>query len=115
MIDAELVVQPGTLCCIVGKGGSGKSSLLLSLMGEIDKVGGSVKVAGTVSYAAQAAMVNNATVKENILYGNPYDEARYNTVVAACALLEDIENLPAGDQTQIGEKGISLSGGQKQV
>lgn len=84
-------------------------------MGEIDKLNGSITLSGTISYAAQSACVLNATVRENILYGKEYDEARYERVVQACALVEDIDNLEAGDQTQIGEKGISLSGGQKQV
>ena len=114
IIGATLEVQHGDLCCIVGKVGAGKSSMLLSLMGEIDKLNGSVSLSGTISYAAQSACVLNATVRENILYGKEYDEARYERVVQACALVEDIANLEAGDQTQIGEKGISLSGGQKQ-
>ena len=114
LVGANLEVRHGDLCCIVGKVGAGKSSLLLSLMGEIDKLKGSVKLSGSVSYAAQSACVLNATVRENILYGNEYDEARYDRVIEACALTEDLKNLSAGDQTQIGEKGISLSGGQKQ-
>ena len=114
LIGANLEVQHGALCCFVGKVGSGKSSLLLSLMGEIDKVNGSVTLSGTLSYAGQTASVLNCTVRENILYGNEYDEERYEKVVYACALVDDIKNLEAGDQTQIGEKGISLSGGQKQ-
>lgn len=114
VIGANLEVQHGALCCIVGKVGSGKSSLLLSLLGEIDKVDGSVTLSGTLSYAAQTASVLNCTVRENILYGNEYDEERYEKVIYACALVDDIKNLEAGDQTQIGEKGISLSGGQKQ-
>jgi ABC-type multidrug transport system fused ATPase/permease subunit len=114
VIGADLEVQHGDLCCLVGKVGSGKSSLLLSLMGEIDKLKGSVTLSGNLSYAAQTACVLNCTVRENILYGKEYDEERYEKVVHACALVDDIKNLEAGDQTQIGEKGISLSGGQKQ-
>ena len=114
LVGANLEVRHGDLCCIVGKVGAGKSSLLLSLMGEIDKLKGSVKLSGSLSYAAQSACVLNATVRDNILYGNEYDEARYDRVIEACALTEDLKNLSAGDQTQIGEKGISLSGGQKQ-
>ena len=83
-------------------------------MGEIDRVSGSVTLSGTLSYAGQTASVLNCTVRENILYGNEYDEERYEKVIFACALVDDIKNLEAGDQTQIGEKGISLSGGQKQ-
>ena len=114
IVGADLAVQYGDLVCVVGKVGSGKTSLLLSMMGEIDRLAGSVTVSGSLSYASQSACVLNATVRENILYGLPYDEKRYQDVVAACALVEDIENLSAGDMTQIGEKGISLSGGQKQ-
>ena len=71
VVNANLTVAHGSLTCIVGKVGSGKSSLLLSLMGEIDRLQGSVTLSGTVSYAAQSACVLNATVRENILYGNP--------------------------------------------
>ena len=114
LYDLNLEAQDGQLLCVVGKVGSGKSSLVLSILGEIDKVSGSVHLGGKVSYAAQSAAVINATVRENILYGNELDAKRYRKVIRACALQEDIRNLEAGDQTQIGEKGISLSGGQKQ-
>ena len=114
LYDLNLEAQDGQLLCVVGKVGSGKSSLVLSILGEIDKVSGSVHLGGKVSYAAQSAAVINATVRENILYGNELDTKRYRKVIRACALQEDIRNLEAGDQTQIGEKGISLSGGQKQ-
>ena len=113
LFDINCEIHDG-LTCIVGRVGSGKSSLILSILGEIDKVRGSISVRGKISYAAQSACVINATVKENILYGNDYDEARYRKVIKVCALKQDIKNLEAGDATQIGEKGISLSGGQRQ-
>jgi ATP-binding cassette, subfamily C (CFTR/MRP), member 1 len=69
---------------------------------------------GSVSYVSQQAWIQNMTLKENILFGMPLDERRYQQVIEACALKPDLEMLPGGDQTEIGEKGINLSGGQKQ-
>ena len=98
LYDINLSVKDG-LTCIIGGVGSGKSSLILSILGEIDKVKGSVAVCGKVSYAAQSACVINATVRENILYGLDYDEARYLKVIKCCALKQDIKNLEAGGAT----------------
>ena len=110
----DLVVHQGTLCCIVGKVGSGKSSLLHAILGEMDVVGGTTETKGQISFAAQSAFIMNATLRDNILFGAEYDERRYNNVLEICALVPDLEQLAAGDQTQIGEKGINLSGGQRQ-
>lgn len=95
--------------------GSGKSSLLSSLIGETMKQpGGRVNIHGRVAYAPQIAWIQNTTVRENILFGREYDETLYARVIEACSLNLDLEQLPAGDLTEIGEKGINLSGGQKQ-
>jgi ABC-type multidrug transport system fused ATPase/permease subunit len=112
--NLNLEVPPGSLCCIVGRVGSGKSSLVLSLLGEIEKPNGIIQMNGRLSYAAQSAAVINDTVRNNILYGNEYNAARYKQVIKVCCLKEDLKSLPAGDASQIGEKGISLSGGQRQ-
>ncbi len=80
----------------------------------MNKVSGSYYVNGSVSYAAQQAWIQNATLKDNILFGNELDEIKYRGVIEACALATDFKILPAGDRTEIGEKGINLSGGQKQ-
>lgn len=70
-------------------------------------------IAGTVAYTAQDPWIQNATLKDNILMGREYDEERYNRVLESCALSQDLELLPAGDLSEIGEKGINLSGGQR--
>ena len=110
----DLVVHQGTLCCIVGKVGSGKSSLLHAILGEMDLAGGALETKGKISYAAQSAFIMNATLRDNILFGAEYDESKYNDVLEMCALVPDLSQLQAGDMTQIGERGINLSGGQRQ-
>ncbi|CAL8118382.1 unnamed protein product [Orchesella dallaii] len=112
--DINLRIKPGSLVAIVGSVGSGKSSLLAAMLGELDKVSGRVNTKGSIAYIAQQAWIQNATLRNNILYGKPFDPAKYDRVVEACALKTDFEILPAGDKTEIGEKGINLSGGQKQ-
>lgn len=80
----------------------------------MDKVSGTVNTCGTIAYVSQQAWIQNATLKDNILFGKPLNSEMYERVVEACALKPDFEMLPGGDQTEIGEKGINLSGGQKQ-
>ncbi|KAG5177321.1 P-loop containing nucleoside triphosphate hydrolase protein [Tribonema minus] len=108
------VVGPGELVAVVGQVGSGKSSLVAAVLGEMTRVRGRVTVDGSVAYVAQTAWIVNATLRENVLMGLPFDAARYDRVVEVCALQQDFAMLPAGDRTEIGEKGINLSGGQKQ-
>ncbi|CAK7265545.1 ATP-binding cassette glutathione S-conjugate transporter ycf1 [Sporothrix epigloea] len=103
----------GELTCIIGRVGAGKSSLLQAILGDLFKVKGEVEVAGTVAYVAQQNWIMNATAKENIIFGYRYDAEFYDQTVKACALLEDFAQLPDGDETVVGERGISLSGGQK--
>merc|ERR1719209_2829753 len=110
----DLAVGKGSLVSVVGKIGSGKSSLLAAVLGELTKVEGSSRVEGSISYVAQQAWIQNMTVRENILFGSEYNAAKYEAVVEACALAADLKILPAGDQTEIGENGVNLSGGQKQ-
>uniref|UniRef100_A0A914VV15 ABC-type glutathione-S-conjugate transporter n=1 Tax=Plectus sambesii TaxID=2011161 RepID=A0A914VV15_9BILA len=110
----NLAVPRGKLIGIVGKVGCGKSSILSAMLGEMDKIEGKVSIRGSVAYSAQQAWIQNLTLKQNVLFGLPYDQAWYNKVVDACALRPDFDTLPAGDETEIGEKGINLSGGQKQ-
>ncbi|KAJ3017159.1 UNVERIFIED_CONTAM: hypothetical protein HDU68_011823 [Siphonaria sp. JEL0065] len=102
------------LTTIVGSVGSGKSSLLGSLISELKCEAGSVVLKGTVGYCPQQSWIMNASVKENILFGKKYDSAKYERVVAACCLSHDFGILPHGDLSEIGEKGINLSGGQRQ-
>lgn len=100
---------------IVGAVGSGKSSLLSSLIGEIPKTNGEVTVKGSIAYVPQEAWILNTTIRENILFGEAMDEAKYSRVLDASALRPDLAIFPAGDLTEIGERGITISGGQKQV
>ena len=103
----------GELTCIVGRVGAGKSSLLQALLGDLWKLNGDVMVRGRIAYVAQQPWVMNASVKENIVFGHRWDPHFYNQTVNACALHDDFNQLPDGDQTEVGERGISLSGGQK--
>lgn len=105
--------KKGELTCIVGKVGSGKSALIQSLLGDLERINGSVKCHGNVAYVAQLPWIMNGTVKENILFGHKYDPVFYNKTIKACALTVDFSILTDGDNTLVGEKGISLSGGQK--
>jgi ATP-binding cassette, subfamily C (CFTR/MRP), member 1 len=111
--DINFSAHKGELSCVVGIVGSGKSSLLQCILGDLWKVRGQVSVHGTVAYVAQQAWIMNATVKENIIFGYRYDSHFYERTVKACALLDDFAQLPDGDETVVGERGISLSGGQK--
>lgn len=110
----DISVQEGSLVAVVGQVGSGKSSLLSCILGDMNKRSGNVYVKGSIAYVPQEAWIQNATIKDNILFGSPYVKQKYKKVLEACQLLHDFEILPAGDLTEIGEKGINLSGGQKQ-
>lgn len=112
--NINMQVKKNTLCAIVGTVGSGKSSVVQAYLGEMEKISGSVNTVGSIAYVPQQAWIQNSTLRDNILFGRPYDRKRYNRVIDACALRPDIQMLSAGDQTEIGEKGINLSGGQKQ-
>ncbi|KAL0958936.1 hypothetical protein HGRIS_014252 [Hohenbuehelia grisea] len=111
--NLDLKVDRGAFIAIVGRVGSGKSSLLQALIGEMRKTKGDVRFGGSVSYVPQRAWIQNATVRDNIAFGQPYDEARFDDVIRACSLNHDLDMLPHGEETEIGEKGINLSGGQK--
>ncbi|KAG8869673.1 hypothetical protein FRB97_000807 [Tulasnella sp. 331] len=111
--DINIEIERGTLTCIVGTVGSGKSSLLQALIGEMRRIRGEVVFGGTTSYVPQQPWVQNATVRDNILFGQKEDDDRFDEVIHACALQADLDILPSGLETEIGEKGINLSGGQK--
>ncbi|MGH0163405.1 UNVERIFIED_CONTAM: hypothetical protein FKN15_051191 [Acipenser sinensis] len=110
----NLMVPHGSLLAVVGHVGCGKSSLVSALLGEMEKLEGEISISGSVAYVSQQAWIQNATLRDNILFGKPYNAEKYSSILEACALLTDLEVLPGGDQTEIGEKGINLSGGQKQ-
>ncbi|CAF1159240.1 unnamed protein product, partial [Adineta steineri] len=107
--NINLEIQQGSLIALVGMVGSGKSSILAALLGEMNKVHGNVSISGKIAYVPQTAWIMNVTLRGNILFGQDFDENLYNRVIEACALKQDL-----GDQTEIGEKGINLSGGQRQ-
>ncbi|XP_023610594.1 canalicular multispecific organic anion transporter 1 [Myotis lucifugus] len=112
--DVNLDIVPGQLVAVVGTVGSGKSSLMSAMLGEMENVHGHITIKGTIAYVPQQSWIQNGTIKDNILFGSEFDEKRYQQVLEACALLQDLKVLPGGDLAEIGEKGINLSGGQKQ-
>ncbi|KAI0167709.1 ABC transporter type 1, transmembrane domain-containing protein [Pestalotiopsis sp. NC0098] len=131
LMDLDCDFKIGKLNIIAGPTGSGKTSLLMALLGEMTLMKGDVYLPGgrsredvrvdpetglaeTCAYVAQSAWLVNANIKENILFSAPYDARRYRNVIVACALERDLEILDNGDETLVGEKGITLSGGQKQ-
>lgn len=131
MIDLNIHFKVGQVNVIIGPTGSGKTSLLMALLGEMSLIEGSVYLPGgkcredlkpdpetglteSVAYCAQQAWLVNGTIKENIVFASPWDAKRYKNVIVACSLQRDLEILDSGDQTMVGEKGVTLSGGQKQ-
>jgi ABC-type multidrug transport system fused ATPase/permease subunit len=112
--DVNIDIKKGELVAIVGRVGSGKSSLLSTLLNDIYKLKGNVSINGSLAYVPQQAWIQNATLRQNIVFTNRFDESKYKKVIEASALTSDIKILAAGDNTEIGEKGINLSGGQKQ-
>ncbi|KAJ8102129.1 P-loop containing nucleoside triphosphate hydrolase protein [Lipomyces tetrasporus] len=111
--NIDFVARKGGLACIVGRVGSGKSGFMQAILGDLFKEHGSVVVRGRVAYAAQSPWIMNATVRDNITFGYRFDADFYEKTVKACALIDDFAALPDSDETLVGEKGISLSGGQK--
>ncbi|SCZ87687.1 BZ3500_MvSof-1268-A1-R1_Chr2-2g05153 [Microbotryum saponariae] len=111
--DLAIEFPKGKLTVISGPTGSGKTSMLLALLGELQVVEGKVFLPPAVSFAAQHPWLESCTVRQTVLFGSPFDQARYDSTIDACALRQDIQNLPDGEDTHIGERGVSLSGGQK--
>ena len=112
--DVNLSIGRDELIAVIGGVGSGKSSLLAALAGDMRKTAGTVTMGASRAFCPQYAWIQNTSVRENILFGKAYDRAWYDAVVDSCALRPDLEILPNGDQTEIGERGITVSGGQKQ-
>ncbi|XP_040892605.1 ATP-binding cassette sub-family C member 10 isoform X2 [Toxotes jaculatrix] len=112
----NLHITKGSLVVVVGKVGCGKSSLLAALTGELNRLSGVVYVADREAgfgLASQEPWIQHASVRENILFGKDYDPTFYQAVIEACALSDDLNVLPNGDKTEVGENGVTLSGGQK--
>ncbi|KAG0261912.1 hypothetical protein BG011_000532 [Mortierella polycephala] len=113
LCNLNLQIPRGILVAVVGPVGAGKSSLLQAMVGNMTKTNGQVIRGSNISYASQTAWIQNATIRDNILFDTPFDEDRYWKVIKACCLEKDLDLFPFGDQTEIGERGVNLSGGQK--
>ncbi|XP_026323582.1 multidrug resistance-associated protein 4-like isoform X1 [Hyposmocoma kahamanoa] len=111
--NINFTVPKGKLCAVIGSVGSGKSSILQLLLNELRSTSGRVQLCGPLSYASQEPWLFVATVRQNILFGLPYNSKKYKEVVRVCALQKDFQQFPHGDQTLVGERGASLSGGQR--
>ncbi|XP_074570778.1 ABC transporter C family member 2-like isoform X2 [Curcuma longa] len=115
--NVNLDVPVGSLIAIVGSTGEGKTSLISAMLGELPPVAGSntsVTIRGTVAYVPQISWIFNATVRDNILFGYPFQRSTYEKAIEVTALQHDVDLLPGGDLTEIGERGVNISGGQKQ-
>ncbi|KAK4830095.1 hypothetical protein QYF61_008522 [Mycteria americana] len=112
--NLNVSIPEGSLVAVVGQVGSGKSSFLSAILGEMEKLEGTVQRRGSVAYVSQHAWIQNDSLQENILFGANLNRPYYELVLESCALLPDLEQLPNGDQTEIGERGVNISGGQKQ-
>ena len=111
--DIEVLATTKSLTVITGPVGSGKSTLLSVIAGEVSDTGGKVTFQGTLVYVPQMAWIFSGTIRANILFGKPYDEAKYTRIIETCALTEDIQQFPDSDETVVGECGAVLSGGQR--
>lgn len=112
--DINISINRNEFIAVIGSVGSGKTSLLCALAGDMRKTSGNITFGSTRAFCPQSAWIRNTTVRANVVFGKEFDEKRYNAVIDACALRADLEMLPSGDMTEIGERGITLSGGQKQ-
>ncbi|KAK9813623.1 hypothetical protein WJX73_000516 [Symbiochloris irregularis] len=112
LMNLNFSLESGKMLVITGVVGAGKTSLLNALMGEMSGARPPT-IAGSIAYTAQEPWIQNASVRDNILMGAAFDQKRYDAILEACALTHDLAILPAGEQTEIGEKGLNLSGGQK--
>ncbi|NXD99825.1 MRP1 protein, partial [Chaetorhynchus papuensis] len=112
--NLSVSIPEGSFVAVVGQVGSGKSSFLSAVLGEMEKLEGTVQRRGSVAYVSQQAWIQNDSLQENILFGSNLNRTYYELVLESCALLPDLEQLPNGDQTEIGERGVNISGGQKQ-
>jgi ATP-binding cassette subfamily C (CFTR/MRP) protein 1 len=112
--NINFTARKGKLTAVVGDVGSGKSSLLAALLGQMQTVQGEFKMLGSICYTPQEAWLLNMTLRDNIVFGSDFDEKKYNQVIKVCGLTHDLSLMPAGNKTEIGERGINLSGGQRQ-
>lgn len=113
LTELNIKIKSGKLYAIIGSVGSGKSSILQLLLGELPIYSGDILINGDISYGSQESWLFSGSVRNNILFGLPYDKLRYQETVKHCALLTDFQQLPNGDKTFVGERGSALSGGQR--
>ncbi|KAK6195727.1 hypothetical protein SNE40_001092 [Patella caerulea] len=106
-------VKAGELLAVIGPVGAGKSSLLMALLGELPLTSGNINVKGKVAYVSQQPWIFSGTLRQNITFGQPYDKSKFNKIVKTAALTRDLEIMPDGENTLIGDRGVSLSGGQR--
>ncbi|KAK7478989.1 hypothetical protein BaRGS_00029750 [Batillaria attramentaria] len=111
--DVSASVKAGELLAVIGPVGAGKSSLLMAILGELPVLAGNIDVKGKIAYVSQQAWVFSGSLRQNILFGRKYEKARFDKVVKASAMHKDLEIMPLGDSTLIGDRGVSLSGGQR--
>ncbi|KAF9997989.1 hypothetical protein BGZ79_008317, partial [Entomortierella chlamydospora] len=111
--DINLALQKNCLLSVIGRVGTGKSSLIAALCGDLERISGEIRIRGSVAFVPQQAWIMNDTLRANILFGNTYDPVFYQKTIEACCLQQDFDMLLGGDMTEIGERGINLSGGQK--
>ena len=113
--NINIEIKKGEFICVIGEVGSGKSSLIQALLNSMLPTthNSKIYINGTISYVAQIPWIQNDTLKNNILFYQPFDEERYNKIIELSELKPDLEILEGGDLTEIGEKGVNLSGGQK--
>ncbi|PVD18354.1 hypothetical protein C0Q70_20903 [Pomacea canaliculata] len=114
LCEVDIIVKQGELIGICGMKGSGKTSFLSAILGRMQQLGGTVRIAGSMAYVGQEPWIINGTARDNILFGKPYDEERYKQTIACCYLEKDFETFSARDKVEIGDRGLTLSGGQKQ-
>ena len=111
--SVSLKTFPGQLLAIIGSVGAGKSSVIQAVLGEFPCSAGKISLAGKISYSPQESWVFSGSVRQNILFGKAFCQERYSSVISACALEHDLTQWEHGDRTLVGERGVSLSGGQK--
>ncbi|KDO32614.1 hypothetical protein SPRG_03088 [Saprolegnia parasitica CBS 223.65] len=111
--NISLQLPQSSLVAVVGRVGAGKSSLIQAVLGNVKCIRGSVHLNGSVAYVSQQPFIQNATLRDNITFGLPFEHAKYQNAIRVSSLAADLKILPGGDLTEIGEKGINLSGGQR--
>uniref|UniRef100_A0A1I7XVD1 ABC transporter domain-containing protein n=1 Tax=Heterorhabditis bacteriophora TaxID=37862 RepID=A0A1I7XVD1_HETBA len=111
--NVSLSAKKGELIAVVGPVGAGKSSLLSSLLGEARRISGNFSMSGRVAYCAQDSWIFSGTIRDNVIFGNMFNEVKYRQALEVSALNSDIDQLQRGDATLVGDRGTSLSGGQK--